>query len=117
MTRRAWIAHPRSRDAVDAALRRAKQFGLNELWISVFEEGKALIPGTPFPIIPALRDAPDLLTYAIEAAKAQNIKVCPVVQMFAWGTDAPAELRDRNIRGEDSAQDDARRYRLRVFET
>ena len=112
--RRGWLARPRSRDAVDLALRRLKELGLNELWMVVFEDGKSLIPNTPFPVVAALRDAPDLLTYAIETAKKQNVKVCPIVELFAWGSETPKALRDVTIRGEDSEQDGTRRYRMRV---
>ena len=112
--RRGWISHARSRDTVDLALRRLKEIGLNELWITVFEDGKSLIPNTPFPIVASLRDAPDLLAYAVEAARKQNVKVCPVIDLFAWGSDTPQALRDLTIRGEDSEQDGARRYRMRV---
>ena len=117
VSRRGLLCRARSRDEVDRALRRLREFHLTELWFVVFEEGKVIIPGTPFPIIPALRDAPDLLTYAAEAAKKQNVKVCPVMELFAWGSDTPKELRDVTLIGEDSEQAEARRYRIRVAKT
>ena len=111
--RRGWLARPRSRDAVDAALNSMKKLGLNELWMVVFEDGKSLIPNTFFPIVASLRDADDLLTYAIEKAKAQNVKVCPVMELFSWDKETPEEQRDRTIRGEDSEEDMVRRDRVR----
>ena len=56
-----------------------------------------------------------MLAYAIAEAKKENITVCPTLELFAWGHDAPKELRDRNIRGEDGDQIATRADRIRAY--
>ena len=101
--RRAVICKPHTTDEVDACLLRIKAMGFNQMWLTVFEKGKARIPGTPLPLDPACAPKTDLLTYAIAQGAKQGVTICPVVNVFAWGADAPKALRLRTVRGEDSA--------------
>ena len=110
--RRALISRPNTTAETDAAIQRVANIGFNELWLVVFENGKARIPGTPLPLDPACKDQPDLLAYAIAAGAKKGIKVCPVINFYAWGPDAPANLRLLTLRGEDSAHNASRRARI-----
>ena len=107
---RAVISRPHTSADVDAALTRIVGMGFNQMWIVVFENGKARIPGTPFLLDPACDPKTDLLTYAIAEGKKRGITVCPVVNVYGWGADTPAELCFRTLRGEDSAQNAKRRF-------
>ena len=110
--RRAVICKPHTTADVDASLLRIKTMGFNQMWVVVFENGKSRIPGTPFPLDPACDAKVDLLTYAITEGKKKGMTVCPVVNTFAWGTDAPKDLRLLTLRGDDSAQSAARRFKI-----
>ena len=104
VARRAVICRPHTTADIDASLVRIKAMGFNQMWLTVFENGKARIPGTTFPLDPACDAKVDLLTYAVAEGKKKGITVCPVVDVFGWGADTPKNLRSWTLRGEDSAQ-------------
>ena len=109
---RAVICRPHSRADVDASLVRIKAMGFNQMWMVVFENGKAAIPGTPFPLDPACDPKTDLLTYAISEGNKQGVTICPVVNVYSWGADAPKDLRLLTLRGEDSKESAMRRAKI-----
>ena len=111
-SRRAIVCRPRSAADVDASLIRIAAQKFNQMWMVVFEDGKARIPGTPLPLDPACDPKIDLLTYAIAEGKKKGITICPVVSTYAWGAKTPPALRLWTIRGEDSAQSAARRFKI-----
>ena len=82
------------------------------MWLTVFENGRARIPGTPFPLDPACNPKVDLLAYAIAEGKKKGVTVCPLVHAFQWGADVPAALQLRTRRGENSAQSAQRRFNI-----
>ena len=88
--------------------------GFNQMWLTVFENGKARIPGTTFPLDPACDAKVDILAYAIAEGKKKGITICPIVNVFAWGKDAAPELRLLTLRGENSAQSALRRSKISV---
>ncbi len=112
---RAVICRPRTAADVDASLLRIEKMGFNQMWLSVFENGKARIPGTPFPLDPACDPKTNLLTYAVSEGKKKGIAVCPVVDAYDWGKDAPKDLRLLTLRGEDSAQSALRRAKINAL--
>ena len=112
VARRAVICKPLTTADVDASLLRIEAMKFNQMWLVVFQDGKARIPGTPFPLDPACDTKVDLLTYAIAEGKKKGITVCPVVDVFAWGKDTPKDLRLWTLRGEDSAQSAARHFKI-----
>ena len=116
-SRRAVICRPHTAADVDASLIRIAALGFNQMWMTVFESGKARIPGTSFPLDPACDPKTDLLAYAIAEGKKRGITICPVVNVFAWGADAPAGLRLLTLRGENSAQSAQRRFKINKPET
>lgn len=100
--RRAILAAPRTPAAVDALVAGMKTLGLNELWLDVFSGGKAHFR--------AGNDrAGDVLAEALRVTKDTGVRVLAVLDLFAWGRDAPAATADRDILGETSAQAAARR--------
>ena len=109
---RAVICKPHTTADVDASLLRIKAMGFNQMWLTVFENGKARIPGTGFPLDPACDPKVDIFTYAIAEGKKKGITVCPVVSPYAWGTDAPKDARLLTLRGENSVQSAARHSRI-----
>ncbi len=111
-SRRAVICEALTTAEVDAALTRIAALGFNQMWLSVFENGKARIPGTPFPLDPACDPKIDLLTYAIDAGKKQSVTVCPLVYALSWGKDAPAAQQLLTLRGENSAQSAQRQFKI-----
>ena len=111
-SRRAVICKPHTTADVDASLVRIAALGFNQMWLTVFENGKARLPGTSFPLDPACDPKTDLLTYAIAEGKKKGITVCPVICAFQWGADAPAEIQLRTLRGENSAQSARRRFAI-----
>ncbi len=110
--RRAIICRPLTTADVDASLTRIAALGFNQMWLTVFENGKARIPGTPFPLDPGCDAKVDLLTYAIDAGRKKGITVSPLIHAFLWGADAPPELQLRTLRGENSAQSARRRFNI-----
>ena len=115
--RRAVLCKPHTTAEVEVSLKHIAAIGFNQMWLTVFENGKARIPGMPFPLDPACDPKTDLLTYAIVEGKKKGITVCPVVSVFAWGKDAPNDLRLWTLRGEDSAQNAIRRARINGLQT
>ncbi len=102
--RRAVVVHPKTLAEVDTVVARMKKLGLNQLWLDVFSNGVAHIPGTPL----SPPDQPDLLAEALKAAKGSGIAVFPTLELLKWGR-KPGEARvDLTILGENSAQSDAR---------
>ena len=113
--RRIVICKPLTTADVDASLLRIEKRGFNQMWLVVFTNGRARIPGTPFPLDPACDPKTDLLTYATDAGRKKGITVCPVVDVYAWGSNAPKALRLRTLRGEDSAQSAVRRFQINAL--
>lgn len=68
-------------------------------------DGHAHIPGT---LLSDKTDKTDLLEEAVAATKGTGITVYPVLDLLKWGPDAPDNLRDLTVRGENSAQAAAR---------
>ena len=110
--RRAVICKPHTTADVDASLVRIKAMGFNQMWLVVFQDGKARIPGTGFPLDPACDAKVDILAYAIAEGKKKGITVCPMVNALAWGADAPKDACLLTLRGEDSAQSALRRSKI-----
>lgn len=101
--RRALIAHPRNAADIDALFPAMQKLGLNELWLDVFSDGTARIPGTSLsPAAPF--DGPDILTRALTLAKTAQITVYADMNLLTWGTRPPAALADLNIRGETTTE-------------
>ena len=103
-TRRAVICKPHTTAEVDASLLRIKALGFSQMWLIVFENGKARIPGTGFPLDPACDPKADILAYAITEGKKKGITIYPVVDVYAWG----------KKRAERTAPVDAARRRFRA---
>jgi hypothetical protein len=103
--RRAVLVNVHTKADLDAAVAAMKTLGLNELWLPVFTDGQALIPGTPFS---AAGGSDDILADARRAAKGTGIEVFPVLDLLIWGADAPANALDLTILGENSAQAELR---------
>ena len=112
LPRRAVICKPYTKAEVDASLARIAALGFNQMWLVVFEKGRARIPGTGFPLDPACDPKVDILAYAIAEGKKKGLTVCPVVDVLAWGMDAPKDACLLTLRGEDSAQSARRRFRV-----
>lgn len=102
--RRALLTNCRTSDDVTSAIAKMKTMGLNQLWLVVFSNGAARIPGTSFSTGPA--DAPDLLALALKLTKGTGIDVYPVLDIFRWSDNVPADLVDLTITGRNSQQDD-----------
>ena len=113
--RRAVICRPRTMADVDAALLGIAARGFNQMWLVVFQDGKARIPGTPFALDAGCNPKEDILTYAIAEGKKKGIKVCPVANVYAWGADAPKDFRLWTLRGEDTAQSAIRRFKINAL--
>lgn len=100
ISHRALLAAPRSPDEVKTLVAAMQKMGLSELWLTVFADGEARIPNTPFPR--PLDEKDDILASALAATKGTGIKVFPVASLLTWGHAPDAELRDLNVLGENS---------------
>ena len=97
--RRAIIGRPHTIADVDALVTAMQKIGLNELWLDVFSEGKAHLPGTGFP-----SEAPDILAEALKQTNGTGIAVYADLSLLPWG-DAPQEgIQDLSIEGETSRE-------------
>lgn len=103
--RRAVLLDLKTSDEVKAAVGAMQELGLNELWLTILQDGHARIPGT---LLSDKGDKTDLLAEAVAAAKGTGISVYPVLDLLKWGPDAPGNLQDLTVRGENSAQSAAR---------
>jgi hypothetical protein len=103
---RAAYVGPRTAAGIRAEIASMKTLGLNELWLDVFSNGEAHIPGSPLTALPSLLKSSDsdILTEALRDAPAAGIKVFAVVDLLFWGPDPPSDACDLNILGETSAQ-------------
>ena len=99
--RRAALVSAKTAVQVDADIAAMKTLGLNQLWLVVFADGQSRLAGKP-----------DVLAEALAKTKGTGIHVFPVLDLLAWGADAPQEARDLNILGETSAQATARWQQL-----
>ena len=107
--RRAVLVHPRNAKEVDADIAALKTLGLNELWLDVFSDGAAHIPGSPLsPANPLPAGKNDILTEALAKTKGTSIRVFATISLLFWGPAPPAQFADLNILGETSAQAAAR---------
>lgn len=107
--RRALLVNAKTLPHLESAIAVMKQMGLNQLWLSVFSDGVAAIPGTPF----SSRDpqAVDLLAQAMKVTAGTGIAVYPVLDLFAWGDAVPGDAEDLTISGHNSVQDSERRFK------
>lgn len=87
-SRRAVLAAPKTAKAVDALVAAMKPLGLNQLWLA-----------TPPP-----SDAPDMVAYAVKAAKGTGIEVFPVLDLLTWQTPKAAPSADLDLLGRTSVQ-------------
>lgn len=87
---------------IKSAIVAMRTVGFNELWLTVFADGKARIPGTK---LSDPDDKANLIVEAVAAAKGTDITIYPVLDLFKWGSDTAADLQDLTIRGENSATD------------
>ncbi len=107
--RRALIAHPRTSADVDALFPVLQKLGLNELWLDVFSNGTARIPGSSLsPSAPF--DGPDILTEALKLAKNTKVAVYADMNLLTWGEKPPSALADLNIRGETTQEAALRKH-------
>jgi hypothetical protein len=107
---KAVISHARTAAGVDADIAAAKQLGMTQLWLDVFSDGNAHIPGSALSDLPApLKPGQnDILTEAIAKGKHVGIAVYALMDLFYWGATPPDGLQDLNIFGETSTQEEAR---------
>ena len=117
--RRAVLAAPHTPAEVVSLVAAMKKLGLNELWLSVFQNGVARVPSTPLPppdgvTGPADPNA-DILGAALDATKGTGIRVLPVLDLLTWGKAPPEAVRDVNILGETSVQNDTRQRENNPF--
>lgn len=99
---RAALAAPSSASEVKALVAAMRKLGLNELWLSVFSNGQAHIPGTPF--VQPLDEKDDILSAALAATKGTGITVFPAAGLLTWGVSSPEQARDIDVLGADSIQ-------------
>jgi len=108
--RRAIQAQPRTVAEVSLIIASMQKLGLNELWLDVFSGGKA---HTKIAGITGDTDA-DIFGEALRIGPPAGIRVLPAVDFYLWDDSAPADIRDRNIYGEDSAE--AYNHQMRVYD-
>lgn len=107
--RRGAIIHPRTPKDVDSDVAAAKTLGLNTLWLDVFSEGAAHLPGSPLSdAVAAKTVGNDVLVEALAQTKGTGIRVFLLFDLLFWGQVPPAQDADLNILGETSAQAAAR---------
>jgi hypothetical protein len=106
---RAAVSHARTAAGVDADIAAMKKLGLNQIWLDVFSDGEARIPGSPLSDLPhKLKPGEnDILTEALLKGKASGIEVFAVMDLFYWGSSPGDRVVDLNILGETSAQEEA----------
>lgn len=102
--RRAVLGHPRTIADVDALIAAMQKIGLNELWLDVFSQGTAHVPGTALSAKTLTPDAPDILTEALTRTKGTRIAVYADLSLLPWGSAPPEALRDLSIEGETSRE-------------
>jgi hypothetical protein len=107
--RRGAIIHPCTSKDVDADVAAAKMLGLNALWLDVFSDGTARLPGSALSdSIAAKTSENDILAEAMARTKGTGIRIFPLFDLLFWGQSPPAQDADLNILGETSAQAAAR---------
>lgn len=107
--RRGAIIHPLTTKDVDADVAGAKTLGLNTLWLDVFSDGVAHLPGSVLSGGAAAKTADsDILAEALARTKGMGIRVFALFDLLFWGQTPPASDADLNILGETSAQAAAR---------
>jgi len=101
--RRAVLGHPRTPADVDALIAAMRKIGLNELWLDVFSEGVAYIPGSRLSAktIPV---GTDILAEAITKTQGTGIMVYADLSLLPWGDAPPDAARDLTILGETNAE-------------
>lgn len=115
--RRAVLAAPRTVNDVDALIVSMKSLGFNQLWLDVFSNGVAHLPGVPLSDAPLVSDAgPDILDEAIAKGRGMGIQIFASFDLLRWGKDAPASVADVSVRGEPSPIADARERELVLAE-
>lgn len=107
--RRGAIIHPRTVKDVDADVAAAKTLGLNTLWLDVFSDGSAHLPGSALSDSAAAKITEnDILAEALTRTRGTGIRVFALFDLLFWGQTPPAQDADLNILGETSAQAAAR---------
>ncbi len=107
--RRGAIIHPLTVKDVDADVAAAKTLGLNTLWLDVFSDGTAHLPGSALSDSAAVKTGDnDILTEALTRTKGTGIRVFALFDLLFWGQTPPVQDADLNILGETSAQAAAR---------
>ena len=96
LPRRAALTDARTAAGVAALVPRMKALGLNQLWLPAFFDGRLHL---------------DLVRAALKATKGTGIAVFPVLDLLAWGPNAPPDLCDLTLTGQTSAQAAAPRLR------
>lgn len=107
--KRAVLAAPRTVEDVNALLASMKSLGFNQLWLDVFSDGVARLPGVPLSDAPLVSNAgPNVLDAAIATGRKTGIQVFASFDLLRWGKDAPASVADLSVLGEPSPMADAR---------
>ncbi len=102
--RRALLGHPRTVADVDALVAAMQKIGLNELWLDVFSDGTARVPGTTLSDKTLPPDAPDILAEALTKTQGTGIAVYADLSLLSWGSAPPEAARDLSIEGETSRE-------------
>lgn len=106
---RAVISHARNTAGVDADIAAMKTLGLTQMWLDIFSDGHAYIPGSPLSklskaVQPGERD---ILAEAIAKGHENGIAVYAMMDLFYWGSNPAEGLADLNIFGQTSSQEQA----------
>ncbi len=102
--RRAVIGHPRTVASVDALVAAMRKTGLNELWLDVFSQGTAHVPGSELSSKTLSPDAPDILAETLKQTAGTGITVYADLSLLPWGDAPPDAVRDLSIEGETSRE-------------
>lgn len=108
LPRRGVLARANTTGELRATLAVMRTLGLNELWLDVFSDGVARIPGTAW----SASNAPDMLAAALRLTRGTGIRVFAVVALWDWGPNPPPEMADLTTLGETSATAASRRQAL-----
>ncbi|BDI29841.1 hypothetical protein CCAX7_18920 [Capsulimonas corticalis] len=95
------IARPQTVADLNKMIDQMHAIGFNQLWLDVFSSGQS-----------HLDDKPNLFAAARAKAKGMGITVLPMITPLNWGSNAPADLQDLTMSGENSAQAAAWRQRF-----
>jgi len=101
---RAVIVSAKSVAEAQAIVDQVKASGFNELWLMVFDKGKADVGASTLSKATALSGGKDVLDAAIEEGRKQGVDVYAGLNLLAWGSDPPKGTSDFTITGETSAQ-------------